>query len=280
MGKPSAPKTPDYVGAAREQGEANVDAARVTGRINNPNVVSPYGTQTTTWGPNDQPTVVQEFSPDQQRLYDTSLITQQNLGLLGNTGSDALKDVIGKNLDFSSVTAQPGNYEDTRQSVIDAMMGRYNITAGQNEEQKNADLVARGINSGTEAYTREMDRIDRARNDYRAVAEAAAGPEVSRAFGQDSELRRQQITEMLASRQTPLNEIIALTSGSQVSNPFSQASVYNGGAAVAPAPILQGTQLQGQAAMDQYNADAGMWGNVASGLFGMGGAFLGRPTGA
>ena len=149
MGKPSAPKTPDYVGAAREQGEANVDAARVTGRINNPNVVSPYGTQTTTWGPNDQPTVVQEFSPDQQRLYDTSLITQQNLGLLGNTGSDALKDVIGKNLDFSSVTAQPGNYEDTRQSVIDAMMGRYDITAGQNEEQKNADLVARGIGSGT-----------------------------------------------------------------------------------------------------------------------------------
>ena len=279
MGKPSAPKTPDYVGAAREQGEANVDAARVTGRINNPNVVSPYGTQTTTWN-GDQPTVVQEFSPDQQRLYDTSLITQQNLGLLGNTGSSALQDVIGKNLDYSSVTAQPGNYEGTRQSVIDAMMGRYDITAGQNEEQKNADLVARGINSGTEAYTREMDRLDRARNDYRAVAESAAGPEVSRAFGQDSELRRQQIAEMLAGRQTPLNEITALMSGSQVSNPFSQASVYNGGAAVAPTPILQGTQLQGQAAMDQYNADAGMWGNVASGLFGMGGAFLGRPTGA
>ena len=279
MGKPSAPKTPDYVGAAREQGEANVDAARVTGRINNPNVVSPYGTQTTTWGPNDQPTVVQEFSPDQQRLYDTSLITQQNLGLLGNTGSDALKDVIGKNLDFSSVTAQPGNYEDTRQSVIDAMMGRYNITAGQNEEQKNADLVARGINSGTEAYTREMDRIDRARNDYRAVAEAAAGPEVSRAFGQDSELRRQQIAEMLAGRQTPLNEITALMSGSQVSNPFSQASVYNGGAAVAPTPVLQGAQLQGQAAMDLYNQQAGMWGNTVGGLMGMGGAFLGRPPG-
>ena len=277
MGKPSAPKTPDYVGAAREQGEANVDAARVTGRINNPNVVSPYGTQTTTWGPNDQPTVVQEFSPDQQRLYDTSLITQQNLGLLGNTGSDALKDVIGKNLDFSSVTAQPGNYEDTRQSVIDAMMGRYDITAGQNEEQKNADLVARGIGSGTEAYTREMDRLDRARNDYRAVAESTAGPEVSRAFGQDSELRRQQIAEMLAGRQTPLNEIIALMSGSQVSNPFSQASVYNGGAAVAPTPILQGTNMQGQALMDKYNADAGMWGNTMSGLFGMGGSFLGRP---
>jgi hypothetical protein len=278
MGKPSAPKTPDYVGAAQEQGAANVEAARLTGVMNNPNVVSPYGTQTTVWN-GDQPTVTQEFSPEQQGLYDTNLITQQNLGLLGNTGSSALQDVIGKNLDYSSVTAQPGNYDDTRQSVIDAMMGRYDITAGQNEEQKNADLVARGIGSGTEAYGREMDRIDRARNDYRAVAEQAAGPEVSRAFSQDSELRRQQIAEMLAGRQTPLNEITALMSGSQVSNPFSQASVYNGGSAVAPTPVLQGTQLQGQAAMDQYNAQAGMWGNAMSGLFGMGGAYLGRPGG-
>jgi hypothetical protein len=246
--------------------------------MNNPNVVSPYGTQTTVWN-GDQPTVTQTFSPDQQRLYDTNQITQENLGLLGNTGSSALQDVIGKNLDYSSVTAAPGDYESTRQGVIDAMMNRYNITAGQNEEQTKADLTARGINSGTEAYAREMDRIDRARNDYRSVAESAAGPEVQRAFGQDSELRRQQIAEMLAGRQTPLNEITALMSGSQVSNPFSQASVYNGGAAAAPAPILQGTQLAGQAANDIYNSQAGAYGNMMSGLFGMGGAVLGNPFG-
>ena len=273
MGKPSAPKTPDYEAAAREQGVQNLEAARATGRMNNPNVVSPYGTQTTVWD-GDQPTVTQEFSPEQQGLYDTNLITQQNLGLLGNTGSSALQDVIGKNLDYSSVTAQPGNYDDTRQSVIDAMMGRYNITAGQNQEQVQSDLTARGINSGTEAYAREMDRIDRARNDFRGQAETNASSQVNQAFGQDSELRRQQIAEMLAGRQTPLNEITALMSGSQVSNPFSQASVYNGGAAVAPTPVLQGAQLQGQSAMDQYNAQAGMWGNTMSGLFGMGGAGL------
>jgi hypothetical protein len=279
MSKPRAPKPPDYVGAAQEQGVANLEAARATGRMNNPNVVSPYGTQTTTWN-GDQPTVVQEFSPDQQRLYDTNQITQQNLGLLGNTGSSALQDVIGKNLDYSSVTAAPGDYESTRQGVIDAMMNRYNITAGQNEEQTKADLTARGINSGTEAYAREMDRIDRARNDFRAQAETTSANQVQQGFGQDSELRRQQIAEMLAGRQTPLNEITALMSGSQVSNPFSQASVYNGGAAAAPAPILQGTQLQGQSAMDIYNQQAGTYGNLMSGLFGMGGAFLGRPPGA
>jgi len=48
--KPSAPATPDYAGAAKAQGAANVDAAVAQGKINNPNVVSPYGTQNVTYG--------------------------------------------------------------------------------------------------------------------------------------------------------------------------------------------------------------------------------------
>lgn len=52
MGKsaPKAPETPDYVGAAREQGVANVEAARTSAKLNNPNIISPYGTQTVSWG--------------------------------------------------------------------------------------------------------------------------------------------------------------------------------------------------------------------------------------
>ena len=274
MGKPKAPKTPDYAAAAREQGIANFEAARATGRMNNPNVISPYGTQTTVWN-GDQPTVTQEFSPDQQRLYDTNQITQENLGRLGNTGSAALGDVIGKNLDMSSITAQPGNYDDTRQKVIDAMMGRYDIGGKQAEEQKNSDLVAAGIRPGTEAYDREMQRLDMARNDYRNTAETSAASQVQQGFSQDSALRQQQMAEMLAQRQTPLNEITALMSGSQVSNPFAQAAAYNGGATAAPTPIMQGAQAQGQADMAAYNARTGAYGNMMSGLFGLGGAAMG-----
>jgi hypothetical protein len=52
MGKssPSPPPAPDYAGAAREQGAANVETARLQGRINNPNVSGPLGGQTVTWG--------------------------------------------------------------------------------------------------------------------------------------------------------------------------------------------------------------------------------------
>ena len=50
LNKPSAPATPDYAGAAVAQGQANVDAARLTAKLNNPNMVTPYGTSTVTWG--------------------------------------------------------------------------------------------------------------------------------------------------------------------------------------------------------------------------------------
>ena len=51
MGKSvSAPATPDYVGAAKEQGAANVDAARASAKLSNPNIYGPLGTQTVTYG--------------------------------------------------------------------------------------------------------------------------------------------------------------------------------------------------------------------------------------
>jgi hypothetical protein len=46
----SAPKAPDYPAQAKAQGEANVDAARVSSKLSNPNVITPYGAQTVTYG--------------------------------------------------------------------------------------------------------------------------------------------------------------------------------------------------------------------------------------
>lgn len=47
---PSAPAPPDYTGAAYAQGAANIDTARAQGRMNNPNIYTPYGSQTVSWG--------------------------------------------------------------------------------------------------------------------------------------------------------------------------------------------------------------------------------------
>ena len=52
MGKdsPSPPPAPDYRAAAQEQGVANEAAARLSGRLSNPNIYGPYGSQTVEWG--------------------------------------------------------------------------------------------------------------------------------------------------------------------------------------------------------------------------------------
>lgn len=52
MGKssPKPPPAPDYAAAAQAQGQANLDAARLTARISNPNINTPYGGQRVSFG--------------------------------------------------------------------------------------------------------------------------------------------------------------------------------------------------------------------------------------
>lgn len=72
LNKPKAPAAPDYAGAATAQGQANIDAARMSARLSNPNIISPYGNQTVTFG--GAPTF-------NQAGYDAALAAyQQNQG--------------------------------------------------------------------------------------------------------------------------------------------------------------------------------------------------------
>lgn len=378
MCSPSPPPAPDYGAAAREQGVANVEAARTQGRINNPNVRGPSGSQTVTWE-GDTPTVTQTLSPLEQDIYELGAYNRRGLGGLANQGINSLVGLIGRNLDFSGVgelgdiysgdagsmrALDMGSLPDQmdvldmgslpgqatayrgaqglpdmpeasgaiRDRVIEAMMSRANEDFGARQEEENANLIARGIRPGTEAYTREQDALNRARNDFRLQAEIAGGTAADQAFGQDlsrrqqgyneattdatlgfsqqsalrdqiareqaqmasqqaarrgqatqeqaqqfnqmgqrsqliqsqqaqrnaqqNERRRQQIAELLAQRQTPLNEIIGLMSGSQVSNPFSMPG-YAQNTNVAPAPIFGAAQATGNQANNIYNAQVG-----------------------
>lgn len=327
MCSPSPPPAPDYAGAATAQGQSNVDAARTSAKLNNPNVVSPFGTQTVSYGgtfdqagwdnamqayrsgtdaynsalskyenredaglpysgpaqptapdrksfqsaDQDVPTLTQTFSPEQQALYDKSTRIKGLLGDLGITGADSLKGVVGKGLDFSGVPSSPGSADATRSKVIDAMMSRVNTDISQNKDQKNSELVASGIGPGTEAYDREMTRFDRQRTDALQQAQIAAGGEASRDFGIDTQRRKDAIAELLVQRQTPLNEINALMSGSQVNNPFATPG-YSANSNVAPAPTFGAANAAGQYGTDVYNANVGSNNALMGGLFDIGAA--------
>ena len=310
MPTPKAPPAPDYVGAAVAQGVANKEAAVATGKINNPNVINPYGSQTVTWGTDDRaaipppkgstpaqiaawnanpahqfkkgtdavPTVVQKLSPEQQRLYITKTAGQQMLAEGGlNLGNQA-KVAMAKPLSFKGAPAAPKNALQTRNAVFNATMERVNTdTAGQ-RDAANSNLIAAGIRPGTAAYSTAMDTINRGYNDARMQAVLGAGQQAAQDYGQNMQNRTQGISEILALRQTPMNEASALQSGTQVSNPFAGGLGYQAGANMNAAPIAQGIANQGQAAQNMYNVQqAGANSNLSAGaglLGSIGGAYI------
>jgi len=273
---PSPPPAPDYAGAAVAQGAANKETAIASSRLNNPNVINPNGTQTWTEGEtaDSRPTLTQTLSPEQQRLYDQSAQTKGLLGELGIQGATSLKDVVGQNLDLSGAPAGGGSYDATRKSVYDAMMSRANEDYGKQTDDANSQLIAAGIRPGTKAYADRMQMIERSRNDAKSQAEIAGGNAASQAFTMDTQRRKDAISELLAQRQTPLNEINALMSGSQVSNPFAVPGASQN-SNIAPAPIFGAAQAQYGAQSNAYNAQQAQNASMMNGLFSLGSAWLG-----
>jgi hypothetical protein len=271
----SPPPAPDYASAATAQGIANKEAAIASARLNNPNVVNPYGTQTWTEGATaeDRPTMTQTFSPEQQALYEQSMQTKGLLGGLGTQGATALQGVIGKQLDLSGVPGAPGSAEQTRQGAYDAIMSRVNEDTTGQRDQRNSDLIAAGIRPGTKAYDDAQNQISRQYNDARQQAILASGQEGQRDFTMDTQRRKDAIAEILAGRQTPLNEINALLSGSQVSNPFAVPGAAQN-SNIAPAPLFGAATAQQQANMQGYNASQAQGNNMMSGLFSLGAGAL------
>ena len=275
MSSPKPPATPDYVGAAVAQGAANKEAAIATGKINNPNVINPYGTQAVTWNADNIPTVVQKLSPEQQKLYATKTAGQQLLASGGVMLGGQANAAMAKPLSFAGAPKAPKAADNLREDALRATMSRVDVdTAGQ-RDAANSNLIAAGIRPGTAAYSTAMDTINRGYNDARMQAILGAGQQAQQDFNQNMGSRTQGISEILALRQTPLNEANALQSGTQVSNPFAGQLGYQAGANVNAAPIAQGIANQGQAAQNLYNvqtaqsngqmaAGAGLLGSVGS----------------
>lgn len=281
MGSSKAPEAPDYVQAAKAQGQENLKAAIATGRINNPNVYNPYGTQTVTWN-NDIPTITQTLSDDQQAILRRDNWSKQFAGDASVDSAKLLRGNLGKNLDFSGLPNAPQSAMQRRDDVINSMMSRIDSdTAGQ-RNSKNSELIAAGIRPGTEAYKAAMTQIDRQYNDARNNAILAGGQEATRDFGMDQATRQQAISEMLQQRQVPLNEYTALMTGQQVNSPFAGGLGYQAGAGVGAAPMFNAISNQGQAQQNIYNQNqAQMNSNITAGagLIGaLGAAAIGAPS--
>lgn len=194
---------------------------------------------------------------------------------VGGSAGDGAGSYGGGGFGTSGV-AGPVN-DASRQRVEAALLSRTEPQFQRDEQGLRTQLLNSGVEVGTEAYNRELDRLSRARNDSRMQAVLAGGQEESRqtqlnaglqqqGFNQglagsqfDNQSRAQQLSEEAYLRSLPLNELNALRTGNQVSAP--QFSGYYTNSA-APAPIFDAAQATGN-----YNIAATNAANSGSGGF-------------
>lgn len=307
---PTPPAPPDYQAAARTQGTENRETALFNSQLNNPNVVNPYGTQTVQYGAPDMqayqtalsdyeeavrrnqqnpalfvpprptieqfrgnpniPTITQTYSPEQQAIFNQQNQAKLGLGTLANTGIGSLGQVIGQNVDLSGISPVPRSGE-VHQRVVDAMLSRTTEDYGRKRDEANSQMIAAGLRPGSKAYDDAMQLVQRGENDARQQAVLAGYDQGNKTFGQETQSRAMELADYYAGRQTPLNEITALMSGSQVANPFTVGG-YNAGAQAQGAPLFGATQALGDWNTGLYNARAAQQGNLQQGLFGLGAA--------
>lgn len=246
------PSAPDPVQTAQAQAGMNRDTAITQMQLNNTNQHNPWGSveyeQTGTTGFTDsqgnwvetpQFSQTTTLSPEQQAIFDQTQGAEQNLATLANEQSGFLQDYLSEPFEF--------NNSDAEQWAYDLASPRILQQQGQNEDTLRSTLANKGIREGSAAWDAEMRRMTNANTDQMNQL-ALTG-------------RGQAFNEAMATRNAPINEITALLSGSQVSNPAQMSSPT----AQAGVGGVDYTGLVNQ----QYQSEVANHQNMMGGLFGL-----------
>lgn len=249
------PKPPDPVATAEAQSGMNRDTAVSSQLVNMVDQANPWGnvsySQNGTTSYRDstgklvtlpQFTQTTTLSPEQQAIFDKSQAAQTNLAGIADAQSSRVADTLSDPFKFDN--------QDAADWAYDLGASRIRPQQQQNEEALRSQLINSGLRPGTQAWDSEMQRMTNANTD------------------QDNQLalngRGQAFSESLATRNQPLNELTALLSGSQVSNPAQMSS---------PTPQTQvgGVDYSGLVE-DNYGQKVAQNNAMLGGLFGLAGA--------
>lgn len=258
MNDPTPPAAPDPVATAKAQGDMNTNTAITQQLINQTNQVTPNGNLTYSQTGNNtftgadgkqytvpQFTATQTLTPEQQQLLDLTNATKKNLGQIGVDQSAKIGSLLGTNLVLNTAT----------ENKIDQLgAARLDPQWARNEDALRTRLSNQGIKPGSEAWNAEMTQFNQNKNDaYDSLYLSG---------------RSQGAQEALTERNQPINEISALLSGSQVSQPnYVSTPTAN----VAGVDYTGAVQNNFQNQMGIYNSQMAQDNAVMGGLFGLAG---------
>lgn len=224
-----------------------------------------------------------ELSPEMQKIFDSQMRQQDQLGGLAENALGQVENAYSTPYSYDNLNPIYGSddLDGARQRTEEALYSRLNPQFDRDEEALRTRLINQGIGQNSEAYNNEFDRFNEMKNDARMQAVLAGGQESDQLFGQSIASRQQGINEIDKLRSQPLNEYLAMSGQQQVTNPQFQQYSYQGAAT----PDIQGLyNQQYQSQLSNYNANQASADNTSSALFGLGGqlggSFLGSQAGS
>jgi hypothetical protein len=264
MGAPSSPSTGSIQGAGTDLGQkqqlTNLGAFN-TNAVNQGNVYGGVNYTQTGVGPNGMPTytATTSLSPQQQALYN------QFTGTQGQAGAAANALMAGANYGATSPTTAIGDMSSgLTGQMMDSWQKAQQPFFTTQQQQLDTQLRNQGVQPGNPAYDVAMRNLQT--NQGYAVAGAASQFE-PQAFGQATSLYQMpmQMGTQLAQFGAPTTP-----NASFVQTPQMQ-----------PADLAAALSAEIPAFMQPYSAAYQQYGNMMSGLFGLGGAGLkGLTSGA
>ena len=315
FGSPSPPPAPDYAGAATAQGAANVETARVEGRMNRPDVFSPYDQTTVTDLGNDRFAMNYSLTPE----YERQRVKQAGIGeQYLDTAASRLNELPSGQLDLSSLPSFQGAVDRTgfaplatmndlsdyatrsEGAYYDRAMSRLQPSMDMQRTSLHTDLINSGLPVGSEAYNNSMAQLGLQQNDQMqglAQSSIAEGQRMRQGLaGEAQSMRQSQLAEAsmmremqnqaraqgladtLLERRLPMEELATLT-GSPSIGSAGMGTATTGlnvpGVSIAPPPIMQAAGMAGSDANNRYASEMQGYGARMNMLGNMAGAGAG-----
>ena len=263
FGIQNAPAAPDYAGAAAATAAGNLAAAQQATRANRVNQYTPYGSLTYQENPNGTWTQNMDLSATGQQLLNAD--NASALGLAGLQGN-AMQGVAGQQARGWNDAALTPSAINPGQTAQDAIMARLQPQFNRNQAALETQMANQGIARGTEAWKNGMDDLTRQQND--AMSQAAL-----QGINVGQQARQQGIQEQQYFNSRDLNNLNALRTGSQVTNPTF--SSYNTQGTTAGPDLTGAAQAGYNAQLGNVNANNAFGSSAMQGLFNLGGARIG-----
>ena len=264
FGIQNAPAAPDYTGAATATAAGNLAAAQQATRANRVNQYTPYGSLTYQENPNGTWDQNMNLSSTGQQLLNAD--NQSALGLAG-LQSNAMQGVAGQQGRGWNDSALTPSAINPGQTAQDAIMARLNPQFDRRQSALETQMANQGIARGTEAWNNGMTDLNNARND--ATSQAAL-----QGIGLGQQARQQGIQEQQYFNSRDLNNLNALRTGSQVTNPTF--SSYNQQATTGGPDMMGAAQAGFNSNLGSVNANNAFGSSAMQSLFNLGGSYAGK----